>query len=112
MRRRPTLSPGDSADVEEIYQYSRERFGAEQARRYPSGLREAFEHLASHPSSGRKIAAGSEVRCWLHRAQYRILFREHGDRLEIGRLIHAARETEYQRALQAYHLRTPKHTTR
>jgi plasmid stabilization system protein ParE len=66
---------------------------------YLTGLREAFEQLASHPVSGREIAAGSEVRCWLHRGHYRVFYRERDDRLEIGRIIHAAREEEYQRAL-------------
>lgn len=99
MRRRPSLSPEAAADLEEIRHYTAERFGEDQARRYLNSLREAFEQLASHPDSGRAIAVGSEIRCWLHRGHYRVLYRERGDRLEIGRVIHAAREQEYQRAL-------------
>jgi len=64
-----------------------------------SGLRQAFEQLASYPNSGREIATGSEIRCWIHQGHYRVLYRERGDRLEIGRIIHAAREQEFQRAL-------------
>lgn len=99
MRLRPALSPEAVADLEEIRQYTSELFGEDQARRYMSGLREAFEQLASHPDSGREIASGSEIRCWIHHGQYRVLYRERGDRLEIGRIIHTAREQELQRAL-------------
>jgi toxin ParE1/3/4 len=100
VRRRPTLSPEAAADLEEIRQHTAERFGEDQARRYVSGLREAFEQLAFYPNSGREIATGSEIRCWNHRGHYRVLYRERGDRLEIGRIIHAAREQEFQRALE------------
>ena len=100
MRRRPALSPEATADLEEIRQYTAERFGEDQARRYLSGLRQAFEQLASHPGSGREIASDSEIRCWIYRSQYRVLYRERGDRLEIGRIIHTAREQEFQRALE------------
>jgi toxin ParE1/3/4 len=99
VRRHPTLSPEAAADLEEIRQYTAEQFGEDQARRYMKGLREAFEQLAAHPGSGTVIATGSEIRCWIHRGHYRVLYRERGDRLEIGRIIHTAREQELQRAL-------------
>lgn len=99
MRRRITLSPEAAADLEEIRQYTAEGFGEDQARRYLSDLRAAFEQLASYPDSGREIATDSEIRCWIHRGRYRVLYRTRADRLEIGRIIHAAREQEYQRAL-------------
>ena len=102
MTRRPALSPEASADLEEIRQYTAERFGEDQARQYVRGLREAFEQIAGHPNSGREVAVGSDLRCWLHRGHYRILYLLRGDRLVIGRVIHAARELEYQRALEIY----------
>lgn len=74
------------------------RFGEDQARRYLSGLREAFERLASHPDSGREIA-GPEIRCWIPQGQDRVLYRARGNRLDIGRIIHTAREREFRRAL-------------
>ena len=100
MRRRFVLSPEAAADLEDIRHYTSERFGVDQARRYLSGLREAFEQLASYPGSGQDIAAGSEFRCWVHSGHYRVLYRERGDRLEIGRIIHTARGQEFQRALK------------
>ena len=102
MRRRPALTPQAAADLEEIRQYTAERFGEDQARRYLRGLREAFEQLASHPDTGREIATGSEIRCWIHQGHYRVLYRERGDRLEIGRVIHTAREREFQRARELF----------
>jgi toxin ParE1/3/4 len=99
VRLRPVLSPEAIADLEEIRQYTSEHFGEDQARRYMSDLREAFEQLASFSDSGREIASGSEIRCWIHRGHYRVLYRERDDRLEIGRIIHTAREQELQRAL-------------
>lgn len=99
MRHRFTLSPEAIADLEEIRQYTAERFGEDQARRYISGLRQAFEQLASYPSSSREIAPGSEILSWIHRGHYRVLYRDRDDRLEIGRIIHTAREREFQRAL-------------
>jgi plasmid stabilization system protein ParE len=67
-----------------------------------SGLRETFEQIADHPNSGREVAAGSDLRYWIHRGHYRVLYRLRSDLLEIGRIIHAAREPEYQRALEIY----------
>lgn len=99
MSRRPTLSPEAVADLEEIRQYTAERYGEDQARRYLRELRQAFEQLAFYPGSGKLIAPGSDIRCWIHRGQYRVLYRERGDRLEIGRIIHTARDHELQRAL-------------
>lgn len=61
MRRRPSLSPEAAADLEEIRQYTAERFGEEQARRYLSGLWDVFEHLVSHPDAGREIAADARM---------------------------------------------------
>lgn len=102
MKLRPALSGKASADLEEIRQYTAEKFGDEQARRYLTSLREAFEHLSAFPLSGREIAKGSEFRCWIHQGHHRIIYRARGDRLEIGRVIHGAREAEYQRALKHY----------
>jgi toxin ParE1/3/4 len=108
VRRRPALSPEATADLEEIRQYTAERFGEDQARRYLLGLREALQQLVSLPNSGREVAVGSEIRSWLHRGHYRILYRGRGGDLEIGRIIHAAREAEYQRALEVYLARLRK----
>ena len=41
-------------DLEEIAEYTIERFGIEQARRYRDGLKTCFIQLANNPAIGRK----------------------------------------------------------
>lgn len=101
-RRRLALSAEASIDLDEIRQHTEEQFGVDQARRYLSGLRDALDLLTTQPSMGTVVLPGSEIRCWIHRGHYRVLYRDHGDHLEIGRVLHTAREAEYQRALRFY----------
>ena len=48
------LSRSASADLEEIAEYTIERFGIEQARRYRDGLKTCFDQLANNPALGRR----------------------------------------------------------
>lgn len=48
------LSRRAKADLDEIWEYSAERWGEEQADRYVENLRHAIEKLASSPSRGRR----------------------------------------------------------
>ncbi|MDX2428460.1 MAG: type II toxin-antitoxin system RelE/ParE family toxin [Xanthomonadales bacterium] len=43
-----------SADLEEIAEYTIERFGVEQARRYRDGLKTCFDQLANNPVLGKR----------------------------------------------------------
>lgn len=43
--------------LDEIYRYTRERWGEAQAERYISGLFEAFEHIESHGVASRPVPA-------------------------------------------------------
>ena len=47
------LSRLASADLEEIAEYTIERFGIEQARRYRDGLKTCFDQLANNPALGK-----------------------------------------------------------
>jgi toxin ParE1/3/4 len=49
------LSRLASADLEEIAEYTIERFGIEQARRYRDGLKSCFDQLANNPALGRRV---------------------------------------------------------
>ena len=104
MTRRLAVSLEALSDLEEIRQYTAEQSGEAQARAYLTGLREAFELLAVHPASGKAIAPGSNLRCSIYR-RHRIVYRQRADRLEVGRVLHVARELEDRRALEVY-LRT------
>ena len=44
-----------SADLEEIAEFTIERFGIEQARRYRDGLKTCFDQLAYNPVLGRRV---------------------------------------------------------
>jgi plasmid stabilization system protein ParE len=99
-RRRLTLSAEASADLDEIRLHTAEQFGEDQARRYLAGLRNALDLLTTQPGMGTLVQSSSEIRCWIHRGHYRVLYRDRGNHLEIGRILHTAREAEYQRALR------------
>lgn len=43
--------------LDEIYRYTRERWGAQQADRYVTGLFEAFDAIATHKTPSRAIPA-------------------------------------------------------
>lgn len=74
-KRRLAYSDDALADLEEIRQYTAEQFGTAQARRYLQELREAMALLHEHPEVGRPVALGSEIRCWVHKGHYRVLYR-------------------------------------
>ena len=48
------LSRLAAADLEEIAEYTIERFGIEQSRRYRDGLKTCFVQLADNPALGRR----------------------------------------------------------
>ncbi|NLZ10554.1 MAG: type II toxin-antitoxin system RelE/ParE family toxin, partial [Alcaligenaceae bacterium] len=43
--------------LDDIYRYTHERWGAQQAERYITGLFEAFEGIATHQTASRAIPA-------------------------------------------------------
>lgn len=54
--------------LDEIYRYTRDRWGAEQAERYIIGLFEAFDGIATHRVTSKPIPAefGVEGYCFRH----------------------------------------------
>lgn len=65
------LSPAAQADLEQIWDYTRDRWGVDQAEEYLRELQRAIEHAAANPRIGRacdeirpgyrKLAAGSHT---------------------------------------------------
>ena len=49
------LSRLASADLEKIAEFTIERFGIEQARRYRDSLKTCFDQLANNPALGRRV---------------------------------------------------------
>jgi len=82
------LSPRAQADIDEIWEYSADRWDIEQANRYVSELRRAIEIVASDPRRGRscdeirrgyrRFSAGSHV----------LLYRIVADQIDVVRVLH------------------------
>ncbi len=89
MSRRYLLSPAARADLEQIWDYTHERWGADQAEEYVRELQHAIARAATNPRIGRacdeirpgyrKLAAGS------HTLYYRVT---PDDVIDIVRTLH------------------------
>jgi len=86
------LSQEADNDLGEIYDYTAESFGAEQAIKYLSGFENIFEGLCSDPESGR---ARDDIRNDLRSISYRshtVFYRILKDRIHIVRVLHGSRD--------------------
>jgi toxin ParE1/3/4 len=86
------IAPAARADLRDIRNFSKERFGARLARDYLDGLLQTFDLLAAHPRIG--VARDSIViglRQFPYRS-HRIFYREGEDGLLISRILHHARD--------------------
>ena len=82
------LSPRAQADIDEIWEYSADRWDIDQANRYISEIRRAIEVVASDPRRGRpcdeirrgyrRFSAGSHV----------LFFRIVADQIDVARVLH------------------------
>lgn len=87
------FSPAAEADINEIWDYSAENWGPDQADRYTDELRDACHALAAGRRQGRPV----EVRpgyLKLSTGSHMIYFRDLGDLLEIMRVLHGRRHVE------------------
>ena len=85
---RYVLTPLAQADVDEIWDYTEERWGAAQARRYVRELQRAIETVARAPQRGR---ACDDVRHGYRRfsaGMHVIFFRILDEQVEIVRVLH------------------------
>jgi toxin ParE1/3/4 len=88
------LSPLARKDLRQIWGYTAERWGIEQADRYIRGLHRAIEIVADDPDRGR--------RCYNIRAGYRkysaaahvVFFRVLADGIEVMRVLHQSMDFE------------------
>lgn len=87
------FSPAAETDIHEIWDYSADNWGPDQADHYTDALHDAYHALAAGRKRGRvvdirpnylKVTTGSHV----------IYYRENGDRLEIIRILHAKQDVE------------------
>jgi len=83
------LSGKAAFDLGEIADYTVERFGIDQARRYRDGLKTCFDQLAENPRMGRRtehLARG--LRRFEHQSHI-VFYRSEADGLLIVRILHS-----------------------
>ena len=88
------LSPRAQADIDEIWDYSADRWGIDQADRYIGKLREAIETIANDPRRGRPcdhLRAGYR-RCSV--AAHVLFFRVVAGGVEVVRVLHQSMDFE------------------
>ncbi|WP_028228450.1 type II toxin-antitoxin system RelE/ParE family toxin [Paraburkholderia ferrariae] len=70
--------------LDEIYRYTRDRWGAQQAERYISGLFHAFGGIASHHTTSRPIPAAFGVQGYFFRYERHVVYWRHLSNGDIG----------------------------
>jgi toxin ParE1/3/4 len=60
--------------LDEIYRYTRDRWGAEQAERYITGLFEAFGRIESHGVTSRPVPAEFGVEGYICRYERHVIY--------------------------------------
>lgn len=84
------LSSHAAADLAEIADYTIERFGIEQARRYRDDLEKCFQNLAENPTLGRSVEqVAPKLRRFEHQSHVVFYAQEEGGVL-IVRVLHAS----------------------
>ena len=86
------LSKEADNDLQEIYDYTVEKFGADQAIKYLVGLEELFFVLCAHPHTGRMR---NEIRKGVRSCSYAshiVFYRVVERHIRIVRVLHASRD--------------------
>jgi toxin ParE1/3/4 len=88
------LSRLAAADLEEIAEYTIERFGIEQSRRYRDGLKTCFVQLANNPMLGRRT---EQLMSGLQRFEHQshvVFYISEPDYLLILRVLHSSMDVQ------------------
>ena len=87
------FSPAAQADMEGIWDYTAGRWGPAQADRYTDDIRDACNALASGRRQGRPADVRPGYLKYLT-GSHAIYFRDHGDRLEVVRILHGRMDVD------------------
>jgi toxin ParE1/3/4 len=94
MKGRFVLTPRARADIDEIWDYTAERWGLEQAETYLRELRKNIQAVADAPSLGREC---EEVRAGYRQypsGSHVLFYRLTGNSIEIVRILHERMDSE------------------
>ena len=86
------LSLAADNDLEEIYDFTNEKFGAEQAVKYLIGLENVFDSLCSNPRLGRERNELYDGLRSFSKESHVIFYRIMENRIRIVRVLHANRD--------------------
>ncbi len=89
-------TPQADSDLQEIYRYTKERWGLPQAKKYLHSLTESFEFLADNPQTGRPRDDIRKGYRSLHKSKHHIFYRVEGQNILIVRILHHSRDIERQ----------------
>jgi toxin ParE1/3/4 len=86
------LSQEADKDLQDIFDFTAERFGTDQAVEYLVGLEELFYALCAHPHTGR---TRNEIRSGLRSSSHRshtVFYRIIAKKIRIVRVLHSSRD--------------------
>jgi len=86
------LSEAADADLEDIFDYTLEELGLDQAVSYVSEFDDTFETISENPKIGRKRTEIREKLRSLARDKYVIFYRILNDHVRIVRILHGTRD--------------------
>ena len=88
------LSLDADEDLQDIYIYTEEKWGAKQAEKYTLDLYEAFELIGDNPKMGRlRQELGQDIRSLPH-SSHVVFFMQWQDETAIVRVLHSSRDFE------------------
>ena len=90
------LSRRAESDLDEIWDYSAERWGREQANRYLGALRE-IERVALDPSRGRSLSVRGRSYHQYRSGSHMIFYREMDRGIQIVRVLHQSMNAQHLR---------------
>lgn len=87
------FTPAAMADIEAIWDYSAENWGADQADRYTDEIRDTCFALAA----GRKMGRTTDIRAGYSKyitGSHVIYYKDQSDRLDVIRVLHSRQDAE------------------
>ena len=87
------FSPAAEADIEEIWDYSADKWGADQADSYTDAIRDACHALAKGTKYGRPAEVLPEIQKYFC-GSHVVYFLNHTDRLDVIRVLHQRQDAE------------------